>query len=163
LLAELVQHFGIGLSDVRRIIETAPARYCVYAISKRGGGTRIIAQPSREVKEIQRYILQQKLSAFPIHVRAMAYVRSRNIYHNALEHVASGPVLKLDFQDFFHSIKVRDWERFARAHPNNSIDISELRLYSKILFWGQKRKSIVPCCLSIGAPTSPALSNVILY
>lgn len=31
------------------------------------------------------------------------------------------------------------------------------------MFWGQERRSIVPRCLSIGAPTSPALSNVLMH
>lgn len=163
LILELVQYFGVGANDIQRIVETAPARYSVYNIPKRHGGIRTIAQPSREIKAIQHYILQHKLSAFRVHDRAMAYVKERNIRENALQHVRSGQILKLDFQEFFPSIKARDWERFARSHPSDSIKMSDLRLYSKVLFWGQRRKSVQPTCLSIGAPTSPALSNILLY
>jgi RNA-directed DNA polymerase len=31
------------------------------------------------------------------------------------------------------------------------------------MFWGQIKKSFKPICLSIGAPTSPMLSNLLLY
>jgi RNA-directed DNA polymerase len=159
LLLELIENFGLGRGDLERIIATAPARYSVYQIPKKHGGSRTIAHPSRETKAIQRYILEHKLFGFPVHPSAMAYAKKRNIRENALAHVASGPVLKLDFQEFFHSIKVRDWELFAKRHPSEGIDLKELALYSKVLFWGRQRKSVVPDCLSIGAPTSPALSK----
>jgi retron-type reverse transcriptase len=163
LILELVEHFGLGVSDLQRIIDSAPARYKVYEIPKRHGGSRIIAQPSSEIKALQRFILETKLSIFPIHAQAMAYVRGKNIYENAVTHVSSAAILKLDFQNFFPSIKVRDWEQFAKNHSTAKIDISDLRYYSKILFWGRTKKSITPSCLSIGAPTSPALSNILLY
>jgi RNA-directed DNA polymerase len=135
----------------------------IYHIPKKHGGWRTIAQPSREVKAIQRYILTEKLSAYPVHHCAMAYVRSRSIRDNATAHRTSNAVLKLDFQNFFPSITVRDWQQFVRKNPSDVIDLKDLPLYSKILFWGQQRKSTIPRCLSIGAPTSPILSNILLF
>jgi hypothetical protein len=44
-----------------------------YTIPKRKGGVRVIAQPSREVKALQRYILDHKLSTLPIHPAATGY------------------------------------------------------------------------------------------
>jgi retron-type reverse transcriptase len=121
---------------------------------------RTIAQPSRELKAIQRFILDKILSKLPVHPAAAAYVTGRNIAENAIAHVKSRVVLKLDFSDFFPSITVRDWERYARSC---GIDFGpdELVLYSKTLFWGQR--SYQPKCLSIGAPTSPILSNILLF
>lgn len=163
LLLELIQALGVGAVDLQDIIRTAPARYRVYPIAKRTGGIRIIAQPARELKILQHYILRHKLAHFPVHSAAMAYVEERNILQNAKVHASSGPILKLDFKAFFPSIKVRDWEHFARSTPINAIGLDDLSLYSKILFWGQEKNSIVPRCLSIGAPTSPMLSNVLFY
>jgi RNA-directed DNA polymerase len=65
IIDELVEHFGLGNSDLARIIETAPARYKVYQIPKRRGGMRTIAQPSRDLKSIQRFIVDTKLAALP--------------------------------------------------------------------------------------------------
>jgi hypothetical protein len=79
LLSDLVTHFRIAPLDLMRIIDTAPARYKEYSIPKRNGGTRIIAQPSREVKALQRYIMRTKLIEFPIHDAATGYIRGRNI------------------------------------------------------------------------------------
>jgi hypothetical protein len=121
LLLELIEDIGLSRSDLLRVIATAPARYRVYDIAKRHAGTRTIAQPSRELKAIQRYILEHKLSVYPVHDRALAYVKGKNIFHNAREHIDAGPILKLDFRDFFPSIKVKDWRRFVRRHPSEPI------------------------------------------
>ena len=93
----------------------------------------------------------------------MAYANGRNILQNAQAHARSKPILKLDFQQFFPSIKVSDWEKFAKRIPNSEVQQSDIRLYSQIMFWGQQKRSITPRCLSIGAPTSPILSNILLY
>jgi RNA-directed DNA polymerase len=127
------------------------------------GGTRRIAQPSRELKAVQRFVVQRKLTAFPVHGAATAYVKGRNIFENAVVHRDSRAILKLDFSEFFPSIVVRDWERFATANPVEGIKQRDMALYSKILFWGVHKKSKVPRCLSVGAPSSPTLSNILLF
>ena len=160
LIHELVVNFRISPSDLLRIINTAPARYKQYTIPKRRGGVRIIAQPSREVKAIQRYILETKLATLPVHAAATGYIKGQNILLNAEHHRDSRVILKLDFIDFFPSIKVRDWDILLRVLKTPLIEQNELSFYKNILFWGQGTKT--PRCLAIGAPTSPALSNIIL-
>lgn len=161
LLDEMIQFFRIGPTDLMRIISTAPARYKQYTIPKRHGGVRVIAQPSRELKALQRYVLDFKLSAFPIHSAATAYIKGRNIRSNAAVHQRNRVILKLDFENFFPSITVRDWDLLLRMHRPEVIEVNDLRYYRLVLFWGQR--SLTPRCLSIGAPTSPALSNIIMY
>lgn len=163
LIAELVEHFGLSANDFVRLIDSAPARYKVYEIPKRRGGVRTIAQPSRELKAVQRFVTERKLSVFPVHSAAMGYVKRRNIRENAEAHKDSGPVLKLDFSNFFPSLLVEDWERFAQKHPVKVIGRVEIKLYSKILFWAAQQRSSLPRCLAIGAPSSPMLSNVMLF
>jgi RNA-directed DNA polymerase len=51
----------------------------------------------------------------------------------------------------------------VRRRSVDCIDRADVPLHSKLLFWGLRRKSIVPYCLSIGAPSSPALSNIMLF
>ena len=161
LLDELVANLRIRPFDLMRIIVTAPARYKQYTIPKRRGGVRMIAQPSRELKAIQRYILQTKLSQLPIHEAATGYVKKKNILQNAELHKDNRVILKLDFTDFFPSIKVNDWNRFISTKRPGFIESEDRFVYRNVLFWGQR--SITPKCLSIGAPTSPALSNILLY
>jgi RNA-directed DNA polymerase len=161
LLDEMIEFFRIGPRDLMRIINTAPARYKQYTIPKRHGGVRVIAQPSRELKALQRYILEHKLSEFPIHPAATAYVKGKNILDNAAAHKRNRVILKLDFADFFPSIAVRDWDVLLRTHRPQAIEAIDLPYYRLLLFWGQG--SSMPKCLSIGAPTSPAVSNIMMY
>jgi RNA-directed DNA polymerase len=161
LLDEMAVRFRIAPADLLRIIDTAPARYKEYTIPKRNGGVRTIAQPAREVKLLQRYIMQTKLPAFPIHDAATGYIKHRNIRYNAEIHQHSRVILKLDFENFFPSITVNDWTLLLSRFTPAVIERRDSQLYRKILFWGQQ--STVPKCLSIGAPTSPMLSNIMLY
>jgi RNA-directed DNA polymerase len=161
LIHELVVHFRVSPSDLLRIISTAPVRYKQYTIPKRKGGERIIAQPSREVKALQRYILDHKLSTLPVHPAATGYVKGQNILQNAAYHQHNRVILKLDFVDFFLSIKASDWDFLLRILKAPIIQRDESSFYKNILFWGQGSKN--PRCLAIGAPSSPTLSNIIMF
>lgn len=161
LLDELISDLGVGREDLLRVIANAPRRYKVYQIPKRSGGQRTIAQPSKELKLIQRYVLTRKLEALPVHAQASAYAKGRNILENAEAHVGQRVILKLDFQNFFPSIRPLDFARYVRANRPANIEVEDLPHYARILFWGGGTR--VPMSLSIGAPTSPTISNVIMF
>jgi hypothetical protein len=93
-----------------------------------------------------------------VHAAAFGYVERKNIRDNAEQHMDSRIILKLDFANFFPSLKVKDWEPIAGKQGIRGLDLS---LYNRILFWGDG--SSEPKCLSIGAPTSPIVSNIIMY
>ncbi|WP_339834683.1 retron St85 family RNA-directed DNA polymerase [uncultured Parvibaculum sp.] len=161
LLKEMMVTTGLGLSDINRIVESAPRRYKEYYIPKRSGGMRLIAQPSRELKVLQRFVLSYALNDLPVHASAMAYAADRNIFDNAKSHRSSDAILKLDFENFFPSIKVRDWHQFLKEKQSGKWTDGEVDILSRVLFWGRGVNE--PKCLSIGAPTSPMLSNILLY
>lgn len=161
LLEAISIETGVSISDLERIVRTAPARYKQYLIPKRNGGSRLIAQPSRELKILQRYILENWLVTLPVHPSAMAYVKQKNIYHNADAHRSNPVILKLDFEEFFPSIRVSDWRKFIKLHPSPWTGEGDTARIVRILFWGQR--SITPKCLSIGAPTSPTISNLMMF
>jgi hypothetical protein len=161
LLEAISIETGISVSDLERIIQTAPARYKHYLIPKRNGGTRMIAQPSRELKILQRYLMENWLVTLPVHPSAMAYVKQKNIYDNAHAHRSNSVILKLDFESFFPSIRVNDWRKFIKQHTPPWTGDGDAARIVKILFWGQR--SIKPICLSIGAPTSPMISNLMMF
>lgn len=161
LLNDIVVHTGMSGVDLLRIIETAPLRYKQYPIPKRSGGTRLIAQPSRELKLLQRFVAQHILEKLPVHKAAMAYVQGRNILDNARAHSSNPVILKLDFENFFHSIKVVDFVSYFKRRNIPSIPVEDMKTIVNILFWGRGEKKAD--CLSIGAPTSPLVSNIILF
>lgn len=161
LLQDIVINTGLGASDALRIISRAPERYKEYPIPKRSGGERIIAQPSRELKVLQRFLIDQFLNDLPVHAAAMAYVENRNIFDNANAHRDGAAILKLDFKDYFPSIRVSDWVTYVRNNKPEWDTDNNLSYMNRIIFWGQGGSR--PKCLSIGAPTSPIISNIIMY
>ncbi len=152
---------GCGLSegDVRSIIATAPSRYKTYKIPKRNGGERIISQPARELKFLQRVFVDEILSGLPVHEAAMAYREGISIRNNAAAHVKSGAILKFDFSDFFPSILAKDWKTYCKIHHVFDND-EDVNLSTNILFHRKKHSAILR--LAIGAPSSPTLSNILM-
>lgn len=162
LVMALARETGMGLNDVRKVLLTAPARYKTYLIPKRSGGQRVIAHPARELKLLQRAFLKIVLNDLPVHKAATAY-RARpglSLRDNALPHAQNGPILKMDFRDFFPSIRAKDWTTYCRARGIFG-DPSDIDLSALLLFRRAKGESALK--LSIGAPTSPALSNILMF
>lgn len=150
---------GLREADVRAIILRAPVSYKHYPIDKRNGGERLISQPAREVKALQR-ILVSRMGHLRIHDAAMAYRSGQSIKDNAARHAPNGPIMKFDFQDFFHSILARDWLRYCKA--NSVFSVEEDIEWSARLFFHRSPGSHV-LRLAIGAPSSPLLSNLLMY
>jgi hypothetical protein len=149
-------------ADVVRVIRNAPQRYKIYAIPKRRGmGWRIIAQPSRELKDIQRYLVSHALSSLPIHGAATAYVAGKSIRQNALMHAKNRVILKLDFEGFFHSIVFADLAVQLERMSVLVVERSDWSVLEKLLFWHNPETGNL--CLSIGAPSSPFISNAVMY
>jgi RNA-directed DNA polymerase len=113
LLPLLTAGTGLSESDVIRIATNAPLRYKTYEISKRNGGTRLISQPARELKALQRVLTSEFLCTLPVHESAMAYREGISIRQNALAHAKNGPIFKFDFEEFFPSIRATDWAAYC--------------------------------------------------
>lgn len=159
LIPLFIRETGLDLSDLTKIIRTAPRRYKVYQIPKRSGGMREIAQPARELKQLQRVILNHIIGPLPVHSAATAYRSGLSIRDNALPHAGDGPILKMDFQNFFPSIKSSDWYRYCV--DNDVLDEEDREISSLVMFRRESGERVLK--LSIGAPSSPALSNVLMY
>jgi RNA-directed DNA polymerase len=155
------KHFGIDHGDVESIINGAPRRYKSYYIQKRAGGLRLISQPAREVKALQHWFMARCGNALKVHAAASAYVRKRGIRQNAEQHRENEFLLKMDFLDFFPSIRGRDLRRYMAADAPWLLDEGDVERVVRLLFFSQNPG--MELRLSIGAPTSPWLSNVLMY
>ena len=161
LLKEIALDTGQSKEVVIEIVRAAPYRYKVFDIPKKGRGFRTIAQPARELKAVQRSIANLVLCKFPVHDCAMAYRQGISISDNANIHAGSNPILKLDFEKFFNNITASAWVKFLRRQNHVSLSDKEIAFITFALFWGDG--GLKPSCLSIGAPTSPLVSNIILF
>ena len=162
LLGKISEDLLLPKERLDYLIRSAPHRYKTYKVLKRSGsGKRTIAQPAKEVKRIQYWVIKNIFPLFPVHKSAMAYVKGKNIRNNSEPHANNPYMLKLDFEDFFPSIKGEDFLHYAKDNKNLKLDESEQDKLMKILFWCPKGRSSLQ--LSIGAPSSPYFSNAIMY
>jgi RNA-directed DNA polymerase len=146
--------------EIQSIARTAPGRYYVWSVAKRSGGRRIICHPARELKSVQEFLLRSVLNNLAIHSSATAYVKGSSIKLNAQAHANSRVILKLDFEDFFNNLSVENWNAYVGDHLPQLSEV-EKKFLVQMLFWGVR--TYTPKCLAIGAPTSPMLSNALLY
>jgi retron-type reverse transcriptase len=65
----------------------------------------------------------------------------------------------MDFRDFFHSIKPVDI--LSRIEKREPLSEDDKVVLSKLFFWKPRRSDALQ--LSIGAPSSPAISNMVMY
>ncbi len=151
---------GMDVGLIERIMRSAPVRYKTYRVPKRTKGFREISQPAIEVKALQRGLVEILLRKLPVHEAATAYRIGMSIRENALRHVGDGPILKMDFKDFFPSIKPRDWSAYC-YQTKVLVDPADIRLTSLLLFHRPKGSSVLR--LAIGAPSSPFLSNALMF
>jgi len=134
----------------------APDKYKVYKIPKRKFGHRVIAQPTKELKIYQRTFIS--LQSFSVHDSAMAYKKSISIKENALRHSSQSYLLKLDLKNFFNSITPDIlWDVWGLL--GNVPDSIERKWIENLLFWNSDKGLV----LSVGAPSSPLISNFVMY
>lgn len=142
------------------LVATGPSRYKVHYIDKRGGrGRREIAQPTKEIKFLQRLLVSDELRGLPVHDAAVAYRAGRSILDHAQPHALARYLLKLDFTDFFPSLKLSALEH--RLSRDASYSKAELWILGNLLCRRVKGTSTFQ--LSIGAPSSPHVSNYLLH
>ena len=161
LLHRMSSELGMLPSHLSLIIRTAPLRYKVFDIPKKAGGSRTVAQPAREVKAIQRWVIRELTGHLPVHEAAMAYRPGVSIRNNAERHAASRYMLKLDFTNFFPSILRSDISSHLQRHCSNILSPDACELVAHVCCWAPDRNP--PLRLCIGAPSSPLLSNSIMF
>lgn len=162
ILAIMSSILSMDKEDILKFSKTSPYRYKVYQIPKRSSDEmRTIAQPSKELKFIQNILKSNILEKIlPIHSRAFAYKDNVSIKNNAYEHMNNEFLLKMDFKDFFPSISPNVFMK--ECERNNIIfNSEELNFLINLIFRKKHRRGGLE--LSIGAPTSPIISNFIMY
>jgi len=162
IIQHLSRELGVSVSEIATFSINAPKRYKVYSIPKRRGGLRTIAHPSKSLKVYQRAlksILEERLR---IHRCAFAYVKDSSIKKNAEAHKKNRYLLKMDFEDFFNSITP---DLFFRCLEKTGFTFSgaEKEVLRKVLFWNPSKKKLGKLVLSVGAPSSPVVSNAVMY
>lgn len=159
LVEYLADHLLVAPAYVDTLCRTSSFCYKEYLVPKRTGGTRTIEHPSRPLKAVQRLLLRDFVSKFEVHPASSAYGPGCSVGRHARKHLGAAFVLRMDFADFFPSIRTRDVERvLASAESLGVLPISmtptDVRNFCALVCRNGR--------LVIGAPTSPQLSNAIM-
>jgi hypothetical protein len=171
---EVADWLGVSLPRLRWFTFHRPvdgtSHYVRYTIPKRSGGRRVILAPKRDLKRLQRKVLRDLLSRIPNCDCCHGFAQQRSIATNAAPHVGKQVVLNLDLKDFFPTVtyaRVRGMY-MALGYPfavastlallcteceREPFDKRQERVYV----------SVGPRCLIQGAPTSPALANMVAF
>ena len=129
-------------------------------IPKKDGTYRVVYQPSKKLKIIQYWLDNNIYKSLKVHESATAYQKDKSIKFNAIRHQEGRYFLKLDFKDFFPSIKFSDFAPYvqswnsATSSPFDENELLETIRYS-CFYLGDT--------LPIGYPTSPIISNIVMY
>ena len=128
--------------------------YHSWDLPKRKGGTRRITAPAPLLKTIQRRLLDVVFAEVPCHRAATGFRRGVSIADNAQPHVGRKVVVNVDLQGFFPNTR---FKRVRRAVE---------RVLPRLL-GAEARRLVVDICtmdggLPIGAPSSPAIANIVM-
>jgi RNA-directed DNA polymerase len=147
----LANLLGYRANYVRKITNSPEHFYRVFSVAKKAGGERLISEPLPSLKEIQRWILDEILRHIPLSGYAKAFREKRSIRDNAYFHVDRNLVLSIDIKDFFNNLR----------HPKVFGVFLNLG-YSTAVANMLTRLCTLKSSLPQGAPTSPALSNILM-
>jgi RNA-directed DNA polymerase len=150
--------------------DDATGPYVSFNILKQSGLPRSICSPRWPLKRVQRRILREILERVPVHPAAHGFVKGRSTVTNALPHCGARLVIKFDLQDFFptiHYFRVVGLfaslgygiatARFSTADRSRDVAAALARLCT----YTPEPRKFGSGHLPQGAPTSPAISNLI--
>ncbi|MGI9239738.1 MAG: reverse transcriptase family protein [Verrucomicrobiales bacterium] len=149
--------------------------YRYHWLEKRRGGHRLIEQPKKALKLLQQRILKHILDQIPPHGAVHSFRTGRNVISYAQPHCDRPVLLRLDIADFFPSLHVGRVRALFRTagYPDavanlladlccHATPATTLTDAPTALNWSQMKRLRSPH-LPQGAPTSPALSNLLAY
>lgn len=152
-LSSLCADLKLSPRTLYAVSNSMEKHYHTVRIPKKDGGYRKLTVPDELLKMIQKRITEVLLLPLPVSHAASAYLPGRGIKRNAAPHAGKPVLLKMDIHHFFDSVLFRDVK--DRAFPAE-IYSEPLRVLLSTLCYGMNE-------LPQGAPSSPAISNLILY
>ena len=152
-LGSIEKDLGFPAKTLYGLSNRLDQHYHIVYIPKSDGSRRKLSAPDLILKQVQRSIADNILTQYPISRYAKAYKPGSSLQQNAYPHVGKKKILKLDIEGFFDHIlysQVKDivFCREKYSEPN--------RVLLTMLCYYQDS-------LPQGAPTSPAITNIIMY
>lgn len=174
------------LADIKGLERTAAQEqlrnYRYAIVPRRSGLARVIEAPKLRLKEVQRWILREILDPAPVHDACHGFTVGRSVLTNAEPHVGQPAVLRLDLRDFFASVAARRVfgffqlagykRRVAHVLTGLCTNVVPGMVWAAMPPAGDPRlvqprfwlgRQLATPHLPQGAPTSPALANLLAF
>jgi RNA-directed DNA polymerase len=160
LATQIARSLQLSELYVLAVARSASHRYKMFTIRKADGKSdRLIEQPSKSLKLLQRWVVRRIFAQLPTHPAAHAYVEGRSIATNAEVHRKGRYISRLDFRNFFPSLTSADIESLVKSAQvsvgDSILGDEDIHLVCQLVCrFGR---------LTIGAPSSPMISNKLLF
>lgn len=128
--------------------------YTTYALPKRSGGTRLITAPDEKLKRLQRRLLDRGFNEVRLHRAATGFRTGGSTLANAEPHVGRKMVVNADIESFFPRTQHGAIVRACRELCGGRLSPGALMFVADLCAFGGG--------LPTGAPTSPAIGNIVL-
>ena len=152
-LSSIEKYLGFSAKTLYGLSNSLEKHYHTVYLPKSDGSKRKLSVPDLILKPVQKSIADNILIQYPISKYAKAYKPGSSIQKNARPHVGKKKILKLDIEGFFDHIlysRVKDTVFYEEKY-SESIRI----LLTMLCYYNDS--------LPQGAPTSPAITNIIMY
>ena len=152
-LSSIEKDLGFSAKTLYGLSNSLEKHYHTVYLPKSDGSKRKLSVPDLILKPVQNSIADNILIQYPISKYAKAYKPGSSIQKNARPHVGKKKILKLDIEGFFDHIlysRVKDTVFYEEKY-SESIRI----LLTMLCYYNDS--------LPQGAPTSPAITNIIMY
>ena len=130
------------------------AAYSEHRIPKKNGGERLICAPHRSLRNLQAVVLQKLLTPLGAHPAACGFVPGRSVVDNARPHVGQAVVVNADIRNCFPSVRWPLVLGVLRRELGSKFSPAAISLLVDLC----TARGVLP----VGAPTSPALLNLVL-
>jgi RNA-directed DNA polymerase len=147
---DLAAQLGYSPRALAAIVARSASFYREIRLPRKNGSFRIIHSPSDPIRGAQGWIFRKMLASYRPSDVAHGFVRGRSIVTNASQHVGHTVLVMADIAEFFPTITFRRVRKaFEKLGYPYSVAVTLANLCT--------RNGVLPQ----GAPTSPALSNIV--
>jgi RNA-directed DNA polymerase len=153
-LNDFAHRMGIPRQRLENVARDIGSHYRVWTMidTKNPAKIRVVRSPRAELKTIQRLLIDRIFSLIPLHESVHGGVRGRSTASNASAHLQQRCVVTLDVREFFQHVRHEIVFSLFRNELGLGREIA--RLVTQLTTYLDE--------LPRGAPTSPAIANLLL-
>ncbi len=152
-LASIEKDLGFSSKTLYGLSNKLEKHYRNVFIPKSDGSKRKLSVPDSILKKVQKSIADNILFYYPVSQYAKAYKPGSSVCRNAEPHIGKKKILKLDIEGFFDNILYSQVKNVVFYEQKYS---EQVRILLTVLCYYRES-------LPQGAPTSPVITNIIMY